>query len=353
MSDEKIPFTFNLPYNQPANYWLAVFCRADAPEFIKTLEALGMQRLHSTERPYVMRCADAWEPSWKTLREAIARHALEEQVEASLLTGETQPDGQEFIFARKPVNVIDNIAGSLWLGDALLDDRIVCYMQPVLDKRGKIFGYEAFARMEAGDRVIGGGQTIEAARCLNAEYMLDRYLHLKAIRTFITSDLDGFLFINLIPGFIHRPEKYLEGLSDAAKFNGMAAKQIVLDFTHSETPRDIAHLKAIFDYCRSKGYLLSLDDISSVAVAKKILETVHPDFIKLDVDLVNNSAGLKEQRAISELVTVAHASGATLIAEGVETEAIHHELLKAGIDLFQGYFFSPPVAVSRLKKIVG
>jgi EAL domain-containing protein (putative c-di-GMP-specific phosphodiesterase class I) len=226
-------------------------------------------------------------------------------------------------------------------------------MQPVLDKRGKIFGYEAFARMETNEKPIGGGQIIEAGRHLNAEYMLDRYLHLKAIRTFISSDLGGFLFINLIPGFIHRPEKYLEGLTEAAKFNGMPSKQIVLDFTKSETPRDISHLKAIFDYCRSHGYLLSLDDISSVAMAKKILETVKPDFIKLDIELVRSCMSENNQRTISELVSIAHTSGATLIAEGVENAETHNELLKTGVDLFQGYFFSPPVAVSQLKNVVG
>ncbi len=352
MGDEKIPFTFNLPYNQSSNYWLAVFCEY-TPAFAKDLETYGMQKLDSVDYPYILRCTNAWEPAWKTLREIITQHDQAGTARVSLLVGDSQPDPQEFIFAKKSLDIIDKIAGSLWLGDALLDDRIVCYMQPVLDKRGKVFGYEAFARMEAGDRVIGGGEIIEAAKYLNAEYMLDRYLHLKAIRTFITSDLDGFLFINLIPGFIHRPEKYLEGLSDAARFNGMPSKQIVLDFTHSETPRDISHLKAIFDYCRSRGYLLSLDDISSFAMAKKILETVRPDFIKLDIDLVHHSALAREQQTIGELVAIAHASGATLIAEGVENEETHLGLLKAGVDLFQGYYFSPPVAVSKLKKIAG
>ncbi len=353
MTSEKIPFAFNLPYNQSSNYWLSVFPFNDDPAFIKSLVVFGMKKLDTTNTSYVLHVAGPWEPKWKEMRRIIQAHDMADKAQVTLLIGDTQPDPKEFDFARKSISVLDKMADSLWLGEALLEDRIVCYMQPVLDKRGKIFGYEAFARMETPDSIVSGGKIIEASKYLNAEYMLDRYLHLKAIKTFISSDLDGFLFINLIPGFIHRPEKYLEGLSEAAKFNGMPAKQIVLDFTHSETPRDISHLKAIFDYCRSRGYLLSLDDMSSVSVAHKILETVHPDFIKLDVDLVHNSSGAKELRIISELVAMAHAAGSTLIAEGVETEATHAELLKAGVDLFQGYFFSPPVAVSKLKNAVG
>lgn len=350
MNAEKIPFTFNLPYNQSTSYWLAILPPADAKALSESLKIKGMQKV---EDFWVIHTANEWKPVWTSIREVITNNNMLAKTEVALLTGDKQPDAQEFRFARKTIDLIDKIAESLWIGDALLEDRIVCYMQPVLDKRSKVFGYEAFARMETTDKPIGGARIIEASRHLNAEHMVDRYLHLKAIRTFISSDLGGFLFINLIPGFIHRPEKYLEGLSEAAKYNGMPSKQIVLDFTKSETPRDISHLKAIFDYCRSHGYLLSLDDISSVAMAKKILETVRPDFIKLDIELVRNCMSEDNQRTIEELVSIAHSSGATLIAEGVENAETHNELLKAGVDLFQGYFFSPPVAVSQLKNVVG
>lgn len=354
MNAEKIPFSFNLPYNQSSLYWLAVFPLKDDAAFVKALTEHGMHKIAPQSGAYVIKIDKSWEVTWKAVREIIESHNMHGKVEVALLPGnEGQPDPEETGFTRKTVDLLNQVADSLWLGKALLEDRLVCYMQPVLDKRGKVFGYESFARVETAEKPIGGGKIIEASRHLNAEYMLDRYMHLKAIKTFITSDLDGFLFINLIPGFIHRPEKYLEGLSEAAKYNGMPSKHIVLDFTKSETPRDISHLKAIFDFCRSRGYLLSLDDISSPAMAQKILETVKPDFIKLDIDLVNHCTNTKEQRVISELVSIAHAAGATLIAEGVETEAIHQELLKAGVDLFQGYFFSPPVAVSQLKSVAG
>lgn len=353
MNADKIPFTFNLPYNQSSTYWLAVYSQSDAQTLRQSLTENGMTDLDGADDACVMKIAGSWENAWKTVKESILSHNMKDAVEVSLLTGENQPDPQEFQFTRKSFDILDKIASSLWLGEAMLDDRIVCYMQPVFDKRNKVFGHEAFARIETADKPVGGGQIIEASKYLNAEYMLDRYLHLKAIRTFISSDLEGFLFINLIPGFIHRPEKYLEGLSESAKFNGMPSKQIVLDFTQSETPRDMSHLKSIFDYCRSHGYLLSMDDISSVAMAKKILETVRPDFIKLDINLVRSALEAQAQRTIAELVSMAHATGATIIAEGVETEETHTELLKAGVDLFQGYLFSPPVAVSKLKNIVG
>lgn len=350
MSLPKTATSFHLPYNQASTFWLAVFPHADNPALANDLAALSLQQAHG-----LLFCAltKPWVERWRQVRDVVARHTPLEQVAVALVPSEHAPGAQEFQMSKMTVAALDGLAESLWLGDAMIDDRVVTYMQPVMDKRGKVFGYEAFARVETDGAPIGGGKIIEASRGLNAQYVLDRYLHVKAVTSFIGSDLEGFLFINFVPGFIHRPEKYLEGLSDAAKFNGMPSKQIVLDFTRSESPSDLTQMKAIFDYCRSKGYSLSLDDISSPAMAKKILESIRPDFIKLDIALVRGALNPLEQKTISELVSLAHSCGVTVAAEGVESEDIHAQLLKAGVDLFQGYLFSPPVAVSSLKKAVG
>lgn len=361
MTADKSISAFNLPFNQATDFWLALFPPAEqsvlpgseAHAFQAMVASFNMQPITRPSPGYLLAIHGKWSDVWQKIASQLKEWDLHTRCDAALVPGDTVPAPEQLAFARKPANVLTAIAESLWLGEAMLGDHIVCYMQPVLDKRGKIFGYEAFARVETDGEPIGGGKIIAASRALNAEYMLDRHLHVKAVTSFIQSDLEGFLFINFVPGFIHRPEKYLEGLSEAARFNGMPAKQIVLDFAHTETERDLGHYKSIFEYCRSKGYSLSLDDISTSAMARRILDTIRPDFLKLDIDLVRNAQLNAEQRAIADLVSIAHAAGATVIAEGVETEEIHRELLRADIDLFQGYLFSPPVAISSLKKAVG
>jgi EAL domain-containing protein (putative c-di-GMP-specific phosphodiesterase class I) len=352
MTTDKPSQAFNLPYNQSEHYWLAVFYPGENTPLRDALHAYGLKQTASGDDVCLLRLTYPWEDTWKVVHDILVQHDAVRQTQVALIPGELEPGMEELGFKRKQPEMLDTIASSLWLGDALIDDRIVCYMQPVLDKRGKVFGYEAFARVETEKGVIAGGAIIEASKGLSAEYILDRHLHIKAITSFISSDLEGFLFINFVPGFIHRPEKYLEGLTDAAKFHGMPAKQLVLDFTQSENPQDLGQMKSIFDYCRSKGYSLSLDDISSVGVAKRIFDSIRPDFVKIDRGVVRDIASVTQMRNISDIVQLAHAAGATVIAEGVETESVHQELLKVGVDLFQGYLFSPPVAVSALKKAV-
>jgi len=349
---DKPSSAFNLPYNQAPYYWIAV-SYVTQPGLKMGLAELGMKSYKALENTYMKRVPAPWGEAWKKLYAVLEEQAALDVAQVAVLPGEEDPDLREIIFSRKPPATIMTLAEGLWLGQALLEDRVLCYMQPVLDKRRKVFGYEAFARVESDKEVIGGGKIIKAGKDLNIEYQLDRHLHVKAIKSFISSELEGFLFINFLPGFIHRPEKYLEGLTDAVKLYNMPSKQIVLDVTQSETSQDLQHLKSIVDYCRSKGYSLALDDIASVSAAKKIFETIRPDFIKLDINLVKKAQSVLEQNTIKELVSLAHASGAAVLAEGVETEEVHQELMKADVDLFQGYLFSPPVAVTELKKVAG
>jgi len=338
--------TFHLPWNQGDSYWLCVMARQGVltPEDVATLEKLGLKNA-SSALCYLLEAGAKWAEQWKKLKLSLLEHGLHEKLNVAVVPGPNMPSEQEIIFNCKPMQAIDGIADSLWIGEALQNGDIQCYFQPVIDKRGKSCGYESFARIVTsnGD-TISGGKIFEASRALNIEHMLDRYLHVLAIKTFISSDRTGFLFVNFMPGFIHRPEVYLEGLTEAAKLYGMSAKNIVLECTNSEVNRDSVHLRRIYDFCRSCGYMIALDDIYSIAGAQKMIEISNPDFVKLDMTLIKRINNPESLKMIEELVNYCHKTGCTVIAEGVETEDTHKTLLGIGVDLFQGYLFSPPVA---------
>ena len=340
---------FNLYWHQNDHYWIVLFAKSGAfsPEAAQALKQAGMQPDRSA---MVVKAPRAWKATWDKIYEALKKTNMLE----SAACGVVPDDGGKLELAgvdQKSVEYIQNLADSLWLGDALLEDRVVCYMQPVVSTRDKIFGYESFARAKGSDgSVIGGGKIIAASKVLNIEYMIDRHLHIQAIKTFVASDFNGFLFVNFFPGFIHRPSIYLEGLSETAKHYGIIAKNIVLDFTKSETPRDLAHLKSVCEYGRQRGYSVALDDIETVDSAQKLMPEIRPDFVKIDMELVRRAGEPAVRQTIMQIVELVHRAGGTVIGEGVETEEQHQQLKSLGVDLFQGYLFSPPVPVETVMK---
>ena len=335
----------HFPWHQNTEYWLTIYPKTDsfAAPVRFCLESAGFQL--SVDDAMSLRTGKDWKTAWEKvytgLKQLGALGAVEVIFSPDINAPAKRSDGD----CKTPAD-IQHLAESMWLGDALIDNRLICYLQPVMSSSDKVFGYESFARVKAVDgTIIGGDKIIEACKALGIEHMVDRMLHIEAIKTFVGSDFNGFLFVNFFPGFIHRPAVYLEGLAETAQSFGVVPKHIVLDFTNSEIQRDIHHLNSVCDYARSRGYSIALDDVSSLSNAKKLLSEIRPDFIKIDRSLVYKVTEPGQREIIRSLVEVAHKSGSTVIAEGVETQNDFLELKLLGVDLFQGYLFSAPVPV--------
>ena len=346
---------FNLAWHQHDYYWIVLYGLPTIPAALASaLQQVGLKPYNTGANATLAgRTGRQWKEAWDKVYAVLAEHNADAQVEVALVPGAELPD--ESFIKRQSVAATHAIAESLWLGDALMEGRILCYLQPVLSSGDKIFGYESFARVVQHDgTVIAGERIVKASKALGIEYMIDRHLQVQAIKTFMSSQFNGFLFINFFPGFIHRPAVYLEGLADMVKSFGILPKHIVLDFTKSEMPHDLVHLKNVCEYARSCGYSIALDDIESVKSMQRLFNEIRPDFVKIDMQLVHKIAEPQSRSVIREIVEIARASGCTVIGEGVETDSMYQSLKLMNVDLFQGYLFSPPLPVDvALKRDAG
>ena len=84
-----------------------------------------------------------------------------------------------------------------------------------------------------------------------------------------------------------------------------------------------------------------------------MLADLQPRYIKLDMSLIRGvNDSRSKQRLIQLMVTFGDATGATEVAEGVETIDHVEELRELGADLGQGYFFSKPVASEQIDSML-
>lgn len=344
------PKLFNLIWNQSDAYWLCVspIMAGMEAKLAAALGPLGFKPMADNPKSLMLQSGRAWGAHWQKAHDALVAQQLIDLVQVAVIASLDAPAASQIEIEKRSVAAIENVARSLWLGEALLEDRVLCYLQPVIDGRGNVFGYESFVRVKEGDKLIAGDRIVEASRALGIEFVIDRHLHVQAIKTFASCGGSGALFVNFFPGFIHRPAVYLEGLSDAVKSHGLIAKNIVLDVTQAEIPRDLSHLRNVVEYCRSRGYALALDDIGSFETAERLVPQMRPDFVKIDRALVQRLGQVPAREAIHKIVAATHKQGGVALAEGVETEAQMQELKRIGVDLFQGYYFSPPIAASEV-----
>lgn len=321
-------------WTQPSSYW--IFVQGQAGKRLK-----GFNPVPGHAALFSQQTNANWQPAWDAAAEALSGHMLGTRV--AVLASAEQPPLVEIVRALRPIADMHAVADNLWLIHDINAGRLDCYMQRVVDRRGKQVGYEAFARMESSDGgVIGGGAIMQAARALNNEFQIDKLLHRQAIDRFVARDLEGYLFVNFLTGFIQRPEVYFEGLSDAVQRGHLRPNCVVLDLPVSSFGRDMTKLKSIVEYCRSKGFALALDDVSAPEMLPPMLNVVQPNFIKLDPSFGHGLSPARLSAALQEIIRLAHGMGASVLAEGVETQAMHATYFEAGVDLFQGYLIGAP-----------
>ena len=328
---------------QDSRYWMII----EGPN-ASSLD--GFSAMHHKADMVGRACDKDWHEAWETHTAQLAKlPGSATGHRAAIIPAEDMPALQEVAMALRPLSEINAIASNLWLIDSVNHGRLDCYMQRVMDRRGKQVGFEAFARMEGADGgVIGGGAIMQAAHALRVEYQLDRLMHKQAIDAFVECDLEGYIFINFLTGFIHRPEVYLDGLSQAVNRAHVRPGAVVLDVPLTDYAKDMTKLKSIAAYCRARGFSLALDDVMNADGLPALLAEIRPAFVKLDGKFGAEMSTAKMQGVLLEIVRISHANGVCVLAEGVETKEQHEMYLAADVDMFQGYLFGAPERFPRV-----
>lgn len=217
-------------------------------------------------------------------------------------------------------------------------------LQPVLDRGGALFGYEALLRTRLSDL----GSPLQALREAEAGGMLpelsSRIFALAA--DCIASLPDPVkLFVNVHPAELIDPVSFRARLQPLLPF----AHRVSLELTERSRTSSCPRWPESLMMARASGFALALSDLGASTEALPIIRTIVPDFIKLDRTLVRDIDRHPRKRRVAELLcSVAGLIGSVAVAERVEKPDEASALRQCGVSLFQGYLFGRPApAASR------
>jgi len=205
--------------------------------------------------------------------------------------------------------------------------------QPIVDPlKNKIIGQEALARGYSNIMPIEMFQ--EAEKCGMTRY-LDTLCLFTAIKNNPSSQP---LFLNVLPLTL----VWLIVSNEIEKLVKKTKGQIVFELI--ETERISSNLNDFIAYvkkAKNLGFKIAIDDISQGFSRLSIIPAICPDFLKIDRVLTSNGTKIYNS-VIESIINIGCNVGAKIIAEGVETEAEYKNLLKLGINYYQGHYFAKP-----------
>jgi c-di-GMP-related signal transduction protein len=200
-----------------------------------------------------------------------------------------------------------------------MENDVYVARQPILDRRGAVVAQELLFR----DCRSGVADIHDGFACTTT--VVKRVLGAVGIES-VLGDVEGFLnctdeflfsdFINLLP-----------------------ASRFVLEVL--EDTELTPELGARCDVLRQAGFRIALDDVREITPALSEFLT-HVDIVKLDWPYI--AVG-----EVAAMVVRLKRAGKLVLAEKVEQRSEHEAAMRAGCDLFQGFYFAKPqlLAVKR------
>ena len=218
--------------------------------------------------------------------------------------------------------------------------------QPIYDlETGEPVGFEGLVRPDETAGFPDAGSLFFAAEATDRTVELD-LAAIDVVAANAAPTVAGrYLSLNLSPRTLETEQFHVSDVLSVLDQHSLDPRRIVIELTEREAIEDMARLQENLEACRSAGMRIAVDDVGAGNAGLRLLSHIQFDVVKIDLSLVQGGvlrdAALGVLRAIRDL---ASRTGATLVAEGIETPEQLSVVRSLGIAAGQGFLLAHPSA---------
>ncbi len=234
--------------------------------------------------------------------------------------------------------------------DALDEDRIVLYRQPIIHLASReVHRHEVLIRMRSpeGD-VLPPEAFLPDAERFDLVQELDRRAAHQAV-SLIAAESNGEplrLEVNVAAKTMEDPE-FTEALADALREEGVDPANLILEVSEQVAVSDLKRARAFAERVSELGCGFALDNFGSGFGSFFYLKHLPVDHIKIDGDLIRGlSSSRVDREIVSSIVDVARSLDRETVGERVNDERTLELMKQLGVDYAQGFHLGPPTPVS-------
>jgi diguanylate cyclase (GGDEF)-like protein len=137
---------------------------------------------------------------------------------------------------------------------------------------------------------------------------------------------------------------------DALERHGVPANRLMLEITETALLTDPGRATRALAELAALGVGVSIDDFGIGQTSLSFLSSLPVHELKIDKGFVTDMMSDPGHAAIvRSIIDLGHNLALRVVAEGVETENVAHELRRAGCDTAQGFLFARPMPLGDLR----
>lgn len=230
--------------------------------------------------------------------------------------------------------------------------RLNSAFQPIYDiQAGDLFGHEALLRPSLGGELASTPDFAftyaEQAGKLVQFDRVSRTLHVLNFRQIYAEN--GLLFLNVHPKLLIAVNAHGKVFEKILHSNSVPTDRVVIEIQEGLIEQEKQLTDAIDNY-RDRGYRIAIDRFGSTQSHIDRLWKFAPDFVKLDLGLIQKAEqNERVRRILPGLIRMIKDLGAQPVITGIETQAQLDIAIESGAVLIQGFFLAKPVTAKELQ----
>ncbi|AFV96323.1 MULTISPECIES: two-component system response regulator [unclassified Sulfuricurvum] len=235
----------------------------------------------------------------------------------------------------------DNTKWTKWLKDALDNDKLIAYYQPIIDcKSGEITKYEALVRLEHDGVIYAPFHFLSTARYAGLLYQITQRVFEQACARFSTNTLH--FSVNITDQDLVESD-FIRFIEQTRTQYGIDVDRIYFEILEDSSilanPVAEKHLNEL----TALGYHLCLDDFGVQCSNFAQLGNLDLDIVKIDGTYIKDiDVNTKSQVVTESILFFTHKIGVKTVAEFVHSSQVYEIVKSMGIDYAQGYFIGEP-----------
>jgi PAS domain S-box-containing protein len=241
------------------------------------------------------------------------------------------------------LRVTRELAALTWVGrirEALDENRLVLYSQPIVPLRGGRPSEELLLRMVGRDgELVGPDSFLGVAEKYGLIREIDRWVVRQGVRI---ASLGRHVGVNLSAESI-ATDDLLTLIEQELHLTGTDPSNLVFEITETALMHDIEKGHEFARCVVDLGCSIALDDFGTGFGTFTHLKKLAVKYLKIDIEFVRGLIGSSaNQHVVKAIVNLAQGFGCETIAEGVEDGDALKLLEDFGVDFAQGFYLGRP-----------
>jgi len=244
----------------------------------------------------------------------------------------------------------NNIKWTKKLKDAIKDDRIIPFIQPIINnKTGNIEKYESLVRLrDTNGNIEPPFYFLEIAKKARQYPSITQRVVSKSIEFFADKNVEFSVNLTIEDILNKDTRAYLK--EQLSNYN--ISNRVVLEIVESEGIENFDDVSEFIKEMKAIGCKIAIDDFGTGYSNFDYLMKLNVDYVKIDGSMIKNiDTDENAQLVIKLIVEFAQKLNIKTIAEFVHSEAVYNKVKEMGIDYSQGFHLGKPQTIDNFDEV--